>query len=395
MDYRGSGYCDGPTEGDLKYWIPITEGGGGRMAIFTRLKRILLLCVLAPMAVVLVLALLLVMAQVSWSTAAVLAALILLLALVGFSFYGGKWSGEQALKIKELQKAEEEQRSKLEEERAKREESAIVLERERGRSLIATSFEVIMDLGVLEVPFRMTESYDLCYDKNGHLLPDKSHRALQQDREYPIDGDTESESDQGKRVPSGEQYRRFVGAHTAKFTGRFGFDFRKVRAEYDHQKRDISFVMPAMEFRGISDFPTIEWDFSCVLEWYGYDRYWWEPTSGEAREWKEKKSNELRTEILQRLKKSPYGLGGFLAKPLEQLGIQILRAFVKGATDCQSTAVQQLKGEGKPLLDLCRDLTGSTLSAKRQESLPQPLARDALPAPERLQVQRDNGFRAG
>jgi len=337
---------------------------------FRSLWRRFLLALLVPVALLAVLAILSRAGQISPTAAVATAALLFAVALLGMFYYQGRAIGrlesrrtEQVAEIDRARESAEREKMQLqsalahaqtllEEERAKKRETDVRLQRERGRFLSITNLQPILDVGVLEVTFNITEAYDIECDENRNLVD--FHVAWHRHA-----GDSEEEAEEEEEQegePRKPQYR-FLGALTTEFTGRFGFDLHKVRAEFDDTSGVVRSLMPSLEFLGPKTFSASDWVFSYMLRRGGFfGDLWMVATESEYNQWEKEIRSRLQAQLHERLRKGPSGPDKFLSKSLEQLGIKIVHALVIATTGLESNAVQSLSGPGKPLLDLIRDL---------------------------------------
>jgi hypothetical protein len=364
----------------------------------------LLLALLVPVVLLAVLAILSWAGQISGTAAAVTAALLFAVALLGMFYYQGRAIGRlesgKPEKVAEIERAREsaerektqlqsalaEVQTLLEEERTKRRETDVRLQRERGRFLSVTNLQPILDVGVMEVTFNITEAYDLAYDKNWNFVTGVV-------MQHPHEDDSEKEEKEGEgkeqEAECGEPKYRFLGALTTEFTGRFGFDLHKVRGEFDDRAGVVRFLIPSLEFLGPKSFSASEWGFSYMLRQGGIGGDLWllaesgsNPEETRKCSGKEKEiCYELQADLHNRLRKGAAGPDKCLSKSLERLGTTIVHALMLGTTGIESSAVESLSGPGKPLLELIRDLAARESEVQGMGSMPRlPEAAKSFPA---------------
>jgi len=353
---------------------------------FRKLKQKLFWAFLVPVALLGVVAIISLASQISTTAAGVTAAFLFLVALLGMFYYQGRILGRlesgkprEVIEIKRALEAAErknvELQADLEKERARRQEIALRLERERERFLSITNFQPILDIGVLEVTFKITEAYDLLYGYNKYYYWPLSAGGARYNNENDLEGE-ENEEEEGEESDERDaeyladhfewELVRFLGALTTTFTGRFGFDLRKVQGEFDEKSGVVRFLMPPLEFLGTKSFPASEWVFSYVLRRGGFFRdRWFLNTEGEYAQFEKETRARLQAEFHERLRKGPPVPD--LSKSLEQLGTKIVQALVIGTTGFKSTVTDSLSGPGKPLLQLIRDLVSKDLSLQSRD----------------------------
>jgi hypothetical protein len=164
---------------------------------------------------------------------------------------------KRAIRLEEAEKLEEQNRQLLERESILKQQ----LEEAGKRKLQLLNVQPILELGILEADCQISRCFDLCIDKNGRLIDEKTEEKPKGLSAIMV-------------ALFGQERRRFIGTLTVNFTARYGVDMQSLRIQRNDRSKTISVEGGQPTYLGSKGFPRTVWEGCVALREQTIDETW-------------------------------------------------------------------------------------------------------------------------